>query len=390
MGRAPCCDKANVKKGPWSPEEDAKLKSYIDQHGTGGNWIALPQKIGLKRCGKSCRLRWLNYLRPNIRHGGFSEEEDNIICSLYISIGSRWSIIAAQLPGRTDNDIKNYWNTRLKKKLLGKQRKGKQKAARDSASAIRGITKPNCGGDNAAGAAAIPNSLVFLQQPPPLAGGYGGCLPPQLPPPPPSVLPPVPYLPEEPRFNDHASIRRLLIKLGGRFSDEGGGDDQIADHHRHQYPAMSDISVINQNSYCSMDLTASNSMSQIPVINTAVLSGEAPWGGVVDLSNEAMERLMFDYSNVKMHHNNNNGEKEVEGLDFLYDHESSTVMDDWGEINTNMIFHAPASQSGEGFLQGSTAAMEAAAGSGLEEVVAEKMMIRYHDDQDHHQFSDGL
>ncbi|XP_038696259.1 transcription factor MYB36-like [Tripterygium wilfordii] len=122
MGRAPCCDKTNVKKGPWSPEEDAKLKAFIDKFGTGGNWIALPQKIGLKRCGKSCRLRWLNYLRPNIKHGGFSEEEDNIICSLYISIGSRWSIIAAQLPGRTDNDIKNYWNTRLKKKLLGKKK----------------------------------------------------------------------------------------------------------------------------------------------------------------------------------------------------------------------------------------------------------------------------
>ncbi|THF96118.1 hypothetical protein TEA_014191 [Camellia sinensis var. sinensis] len=148
MGRAPCCDKSNVKRGPWSPEEDAKLKAYIDKHGTGGNWIALPLKIGcnayifsdsinltdmcwrkliihytgLKRCGKSCRLRWLNYLRPNIKHGGFSEEEDNIICSLYISIGSRWSIIAAQLPGRTDNDIKNYWNTRLKKKLLGRRK----------------------------------------------------------------------------------------------------------------------------------------------------------------------------------------------------------------------------------------------------------------------------
>ncbi|KAG6594948.1 Transcription factor RAX3, partial [Cucurbita argyrosperma subsp. sororia] len=130
MGRAPCCDKANVKKGPWSPEEDAKLKAYIEQFGTGGNWIALPQKIGLKRCGKSCRLRWLNYLRPNIKHGGFSEEEDNIICSLYISIGSRWSIIAAQLPGRTDNDIKNYWNTRLKKKLLGKQQREQAALAR--------------------------------------------------------------------------------------------------------------------------------------------------------------------------------------------------------------------------------------------------------------------
>ncbi|KAL3813712.1 hypothetical protein ACJIZ3_014980 [Penstemon smallii] len=130
MGRAPCCDKDNVKRGPWSPEEDSKLKSYIENHGTGGNWIALPQKIGLKRCGKSCRLRWLNYLRPNIKHGGFTEDEDNLICTLYINIGSRWSIIAAQLPGRTDNDIKNYWNTKLKKKLLGKQKR-EQQARRD-------------------------------------------------------------------------------------------------------------------------------------------------------------------------------------------------------------------------------------------------------------------
>ncbi|KAL3536235.1 hypothetical protein ACH5RR_004696 [Cinchona calisaya] len=119
MGRAPCCDKENVKRGPWSPEEDAKLKEYIDKSGTGGNWIALPQKAGLRRCGKSCRLRWLNYLRPNIKHGDFTDDEDRIICSLFASIGSRWSIIAAQLPGRTDNDIKNYWNTKLKKKLIG-------------------------------------------------------------------------------------------------------------------------------------------------------------------------------------------------------------------------------------------------------------------------------
>ncbi|XP_059625272.1 transcription factor RAX2-like [Cornus florida] len=119
MGRAPCCDKANVKKGPWSPEEDSKLKEFIEKYGTGGNWIALPQKAGLKRCGKSCRLRWLNYLRPNIKHGEFSDDEDRIICSLFASIGSRWSVIAARLPGRTDNDIKNYWNTKLKKKLMG-------------------------------------------------------------------------------------------------------------------------------------------------------------------------------------------------------------------------------------------------------------------------------
>ncbi|XP_039015980.1 transcription factor RAX2-like isoform X2 [Hibiscus syriacus] len=127
MGRAPCCDKANVKKGPWSPEEDAKLKDYIDKNETGGNWISLPQKAGLRRCGKSCRLRWLNYLRPNIKHGEFSDDEDRIICTLFANIGSRWSIIAAQLPGRTDNDIKNYWNTKLKKKLFGRAPQSQRK-----------------------------------------------------------------------------------------------------------------------------------------------------------------------------------------------------------------------------------------------------------------------
>ncbi|KAJ8643272.1 hypothetical protein MRB53_005020 [Persea americana] len=121
MGRAPCCDKANVKRGPWSPEEDMALKKYVERHGTVENWIALPHKAGLNRCGKSCRLRWLNYLRPDIKHGGFTEEEDHIIYNLYKSMGSRWSVIASHLPGRTDNDVKNYWNTKLKKKFIATQ-----------------------------------------------------------------------------------------------------------------------------------------------------------------------------------------------------------------------------------------------------------------------------
>ncbi|XP_062204518.1 transcription repressor MYB6-like [Phragmites australis] len=128
MGRSPCCDKATVKRGPWSAEEDARLQSYIEQHGgAGGSWMKLPRKAGLRRCGKSCRLRWLNYLRPGLSHGGFSPEEDHVICALYAAVGSRWSLIAAHLPGRTDNGVKNYWNTRLKKKLFGgKQPHGRQ------------------------------------------------------------------------------------------------------------------------------------------------------------------------------------------------------------------------------------------------------------------------
>ncbi|KAK7347694.1 hypothetical protein VNO80_22233 [Phaseolus coccineus] len=164
MGRAPCCDKANVKKGPWSPEEDAALKAYIEKNGTGGNWIALPQKIGLKRCGKSCRLRWLNYLRPNIKHGGFTEEEDNIICNLYISIGSRWSIIAAQLPGRTDNDIKNYWNTRLKKKLLGR-RKQSNFNAKDTNNGIEENSYSNALSSSALERLQLHMQLQSLQNP---------------------------------------------------------------------------------------------------------------------------------------------------------------------------------------------------------------------------------
>ncbi|XAR67083.1 hypothetical protein NMG60_11013513 [Bertholletia excelsa] len=117
MGRAPCCDKKEVKRGPWSPEEDNILRSYVQKFGSGGNWIALPHKAGLKRCGKSCRLRWLNYLRPDIKRGSFTQGEDSIILTLYNSIGSRWSVIASHLQGRTDNDVKNYWNTKLKKKF---------------------------------------------------------------------------------------------------------------------------------------------------------------------------------------------------------------------------------------------------------------------------------
>ncbi|KAL8518664.1 hypothetical protein ACS0TY_009855 [Phlomoides rotata] len=106
MGRSPCCDKVGLKKGPWTPEEDQKLLAYIQEHGH-GSWRALPPKAGLQRCGKSCRLRWTNYLRPDIKRGKFSSQEEQTIIQLHALLGNR-----------TDNEIKNYWNTHLKKRLV--------------------------------------------------------------------------------------------------------------------------------------------------------------------------------------------------------------------------------------------------------------------------------
>ncbi|KAI3467317.1 hypothetical protein Pfo_023980 [Paulownia fortunei] len=116
MGRPNCHAKVELKKGPWTREEDQKLLAYIDEHGH-GSWRSLPAKAGLQRCGKSCRLRWTNYLRPDIKRGKFSTHEEKTIIRLHALLGNRWSAIAAHLPKRTDNEIKNYWNTRLKKRL---------------------------------------------------------------------------------------------------------------------------------------------------------------------------------------------------------------------------------------------------------------------------------
>jgi len=137
MGRPPCCDKVGVKKGPWTPEEDLMLVSYVQEHGP-GNWRAVPTntgacaavqmmccgiiafqdpsfdliffslfaggvRAGLMRCSKSCRLRWTNYLRPGIKRGNFTDQEEKLIIHLQALLGNRFVsflMVDSPPPGR--------------------------------------------------------------------------------------------------------------------------------------------------------------------------------------------------------------------------------------------------------------------------------------------------
>ncbi|KAK1261264.1 Transcription factor GAMYB [Acorus gramineus] len=104
-----------VNKKRWTSEEDAILRNHVETHGA-RNWNVVER---LQRSGKSCRLRWLNHLKRGLKKDAFTEEEKILIYQLHAKHGNKWSLIASKLEGRTDNEIKNYWNTKIKKPQCG-------------------------------------------------------------------------------------------------------------------------------------------------------------------------------------------------------------------------------------------------------------------------------
>ncbi|XP_057972529.1 transcription factor MYB90-like [Malania oleifera] len=130
-----------VRKGAWNAEEDILLRRCVEAYGE-GHWHLVPHRAGLNRCRKSCRLRWLNYLRPNINKKGFSPDEVDLIIKLHKLLGNRWSLIAGRLPGRTANSVKNFWNTHLHKKRVSSHQQEKMEVVTQQTEKSISVIKP--------------------------------------------------------------------------------------------------------------------------------------------------------------------------------------------------------------------------------------------------------
>ncbi|XP_026427651.1 transcription factor MYB59-like isoform X2 [Papaver somniferum] len=113
----------HIRKGPWTEQEDLQLVCFVGLFGD-RRWDFIAKVSGLNRTGKSCRLRWVNYLHPGLKRGRMTPQEERLVLELHSRWGNRWSRIARKIPGRTDNEIKNYWRTHMRKKAQEMRKRG--------------------------------------------------------------------------------------------------------------------------------------------------------------------------------------------------------------------------------------------------------------------------
>ena len=109
------CIDPNITKGPFTPEEDALIVEFVNKNGP-RSWPRITQLIP-QRSSKQCRERWFNHLDPNVTKHAWTPEEDQMIFQQHMKLGSKWSLISKLIPGRTDNAVKNRWNSSISKRL---------------------------------------------------------------------------------------------------------------------------------------------------------------------------------------------------------------------------------------------------------------------------------
>ncbi|GFP82357.1 transcription factor myb48 [Phtheirospermum japonicum] len=144
-------EKEEMRKGPWTEQEDVQLVFYVNLFGD-RRWDFVAKVSGLKRTGKSCRLRWVNYLHPGLKRGKLTPIEERLVLELHAKWGNRWSRIARKLPGRTDNEIKNYWRTHMRKEAQEKKKATSQPSSSSSSSSSSSCSNSSSSGKNSVAA----------------------------------------------------------------------------------------------------------------------------------------------------------------------------------------------------------------------------------------------